>query len=168
MTRFLLLAALLLATTSSAGESPEAALDAIAQVHGAPGPWAAAGYRMATHAMAKLGVTAGKGDLVVEHQSPRAVQFSCVADGAQAASKVSVGKLSLSWREATLEQMQTVFTRPSTGARVVLRPSKRFLERFLNTPREQGRELAKAVLALPDGDVFEVVAPAPATAPRAP
>jgi len=149
----------------AAADPIDARLDAIAAVHGEAGPWAAAGYRMASYAMERLGVTAGKGDLTVEHHSPRAVQFSCVADGAQAATKASVGKLSLSWSEATLEQMETVFTRPSTGGRVVLRPSKRFREAFLNAPREKARENARKVLSLPDTDVFEVVS---ATAGRGP
>ncbi|MEW5743192.1 MAG: formylmethanofuran dehydrogenase subunit E family protein [Myxococcota bacterium] len=154
------------ATAASASAPPDVRLDAIAAIHGEAGPWAAAGFRMATFAMERLGVTAGKGDLLVEHRSPRAVQFSCVADGAQAATKASVGKLSLSWSEVPLEKMETVFTRPSTGARVVLRPSKRFVEAFLNAPREKARENATKVLALPDADVFEIVSTS--TAPRAP
>ncbi|MEW6430123.1 MAG: formylmethanofuran dehydrogenase subunit E family protein [Myxococcota bacterium] len=164
MSRLLLLAALL-AAPALAADPLDAPLDAIATIHGEAGPWAAAGHRMASYAMAKLGVTPGKGDLLVQHRSPRAVQFSCVADGAQAATKASVGKLSLSWSEATLEEMQTVFTRPSTGASVVLRPSKRFVERFLNAPREKARANARLVLTLPDADVFEVVSSAPARGP---
>jgi formylmethanofuran dehydrogenase subunit E len=158
--------ALLLASGTLAAEPPDARLEAIAAIHGEAGPWAAAGYRMATFALEKLGVTAGKGDLIVEHRSPGAVQFTCVADGAQAATKVSVGKRSLSWVEVPLDKMETVFTRPSTGARVVLRPSKRFVEAFLNAPREKAHENAKKVFALPDADVFEIVSGP--TAPRGP
>lgn len=156
----LLLLTVMLSTAAVAADPLDAQLDAIAAVHGEAGPWAAAGHRMATYAMTKLGVTAGKGDLVVQHRSPKAVQFSCVADGAQAATKVSVGKLSLSWTEATLDAMETVFTRPSTGASIALRPSKRFVDRFLNAPREKARANARLVLTLPGADVFEEV-PAP-------
>jgi hypothetical protein len=163
--RRLLLLATLLAAPVLASDPIDAQLDAIASVHGDAGPWAAAGYRMARYAMTKLGVTAGKGDLIVAHHSPKAVQFSCVADGAQAATKVSVGKLSLSWSEATLDKMETVFTRPSTGASIALRPSKRFIERFLNAPREKARANARLVLTLPDADVFEEV---PAAVRRSP
>lgn len=164
MTRVLLLTTLL-SVPVLAADPLDAQLDAIAAVHGEAGPWAAAGHRMATYAMAKLGVTAGKGDLVVQHRSPKAVQFSCVADGAQAATKVSVGKLSLSWTEATLDAMETVFTRPSTGASIALRPSKRFVEKFLNAPREKARANARLVLTLPDADVFEEVPAAPRKSP---
>lgn len=160
MTRLLVLTTFL-SVPVLAADPLDAQLDAIASVHGEAGPWAAAGHRMATYAMAKLGVTAGKGDLLVAHHSPKAVQFSCVADGAQAATKVSVGKLSLSWSEATLDAMETVFTRPSTGASISLRPSKRFIERFLNAPREKARANARIVLTLPDADVFEEVPAAP-------
>jgi formylmethanofuran dehydrogenase subunit E len=147
----------LFGSVALAADPIDARLDAIAAIHGEAGPWAAAGYRMAAYAMEKLGVTAGKGDLTVEHHSPRAVQFACVADGAQAATKASVGKMSLSWAEVPADKMETVFTRPSTGMRLVLRPSRRFMDVFLNTPREKARENAKKVLSLPDADVFEVV-----------
>src|SRR5215210_7102883 len=70
--------------------SPDEELDAVAAVHGEAGPWAVAGWRMAKYAMKELG-----DDLTVKHESPRAVQLSCIADGAQAATKTSVGKLNL-------------------------------------------------------------------------
>jgi hypothetical protein len=57
--------------------------------------------------------------------------------------------------------MKTVFTRPSTGASIALRPSKRFLD----APREKARANARLVLTLPDADVFEEV---PAAARKSP
>lgn len=61
----------------------EAQLNQIAAVHGGAGPFAVAGYRMARHALEVLGLEPGSFDLDVEHHSPKAVQFSCIADGAQ-------------------------------------------------------------------------------------
>src|SRR5688500_13217668 len=78
-----------------AATSAEAILDRVARVHGEAGPWAVAGYRMAEHAAKRLGLTLPTHDLEVEHQSPRATQYACIADGAQAATGVSVGKLNL-------------------------------------------------------------------------
>src|SRR5690606_35154129 len=65
-------------------EAAERALDEVAQIHGAPGPWAVAGYRMSMHALAKLGLPRGSFDLEIVHTSPREVQLSCIADGAAA------------------------------------------------------------------------------------
>lgn len=152
------LAAVLVLTAMPAfADEVDKQLDEVAAIHGEAGPWATMGYRMAQFAMKKLGVTAGKGDLIVEHRSPRAVQFACVADGVQAASKVSVGKLSLSWSEAKVDDAQTIFTRPSTGAKVVLKPSAKFRETFLNTPREKARENARKVMGLKDAELFDEV-----------
>ena len=138
----------------------EARLDAITAVHGGSGPFATAGYRMAQFALKELKLEPGSFDLDVEHHSPKMVQFSCIADGAQAATRVSVGKLSLRWVEATMEATQTVFLKRSTGQKLVLRPTASFLKTFINLPYEKSRENGRKVLALPDAQIFEVV-PAP-------
>ena len=138
----------------------EARLDAVAAVHGGSGPFATAGYRMAQYALKELKLEPGSFDLDVEHHSPKMVQFSCIADGAQAATHVSVGKLSLRWVEATMEATQTVFLKRSTGQKVVLKPTASFIKTFINLPYEQSRENGRKVLALPDAQIFEI-APAP-------
>jgi formylmethanofuran dehydrogenase subunit E len=129
--------------------SPEEELATVAAVHGEAGPWAVAGYRMAKHAQRALGAP----DLEVEHQSPRAVQYSCIADGAQAATGASVGKLSLKWVES--ETTRTTFTNKKTGKSLSLKPSAAFVKRFKDAPREKAKELGRVVLSLPDGEVFE-------------
>lgn len=143
----------LLLVALAASPSTEEALDAVAAVHGEAGPWAAAGWRMARYAMKELG-----DDVTVKHESPRAVQFSCIADGAQAATKASVGKLSLTWVEA--KETKTTFTN-GKGQSVTLSPSAAFIKRFKDAPREKARENARAVLTLRDEEVFTVVAPKP-------
>lgn len=134
------------------------ALAAVAAIHGEAGPWAVAGYRMGLFALKTLGLPAQSHELKVVHRSPRSPQYACVADGAQAATGASVGKLNLSLEEAPVERLQTTFMNARTGAVVTLRPAKPFLARFTNTLREKALENAKAVLALPDAEVFEVVA----------
>jgi formylmethanofuran dehydrogenase subunit E len=136
-------------------------LTAVAAVHGEPGPWAVAGYRMGTFALQKLGLPAQSHALKVVHASPRLPQFACVADGAQAATGASVGKLNLTLEEAPFEALQTTFTNTKTGASVTLKPAKRFLDRFTNSPRERALENGAAVLALKDAEVFVVITETP-------
>ncbi|MBL8918753.1 MAG: formylmethanofuran dehydrogenase subunit E family protein [Myxococcaceae bacterium] len=144
------------AAPPAAKPSPDAQLAAVAAVHGEAGPWAVAGYRMGTYALGKLGLAAQSHDLRVVHRSPRTPQFACVADGAQAATGASVGKLNLALEEAPFEQLATTFTNAKTGASVTLKPSKAFVARFTNTPREKAAENGRLVLSLKDADVFEV------------
>ena len=158
--RFALLLLLLLATAAQAQPKPgdvEAKLDQVAAVHGGSGPFAVAGFRMAQHALKVLALEAGSFDLEVEHRSPKMVQFSCIADGAQAATKVSLGKLSLRWVEAPLEGLETVYLKRSTGQRIVLKPTESFIKAFINLPYEKSRENGRKVLALSDAEIFTVV-----------
>ncbi|WP_437775221.1 FmdE family protein [Sorangium sp. So ce1097] len=147
-------------------EAPDDALRAVAAIHGGAGPWAVAGYRMGRYALAKLGLPEKSFDLEVVHHSPRNVQFSCIADGAAAATGASLGKLNLSLVEATEAGVETTYRRRSTGQIVTLRPSAAFRARFRDVPREGLAAAGEEVLSLPDAEVFEEVPPPPAGAPR--
>ncbi|MGK3991976.1 FmdE family protein [Sorangium sp. So ce1024] len=147
-------------------EAPDDALRAVAAIHGGAGPWAVAGYRMGRYALTKLGLPEKSFDLEVVHHSPRSVQFSCIADGAAAATGASLGKLNLSLVEATEAGVETTYRRRSTGQTVTLRPSAAFRARFRDVPREGLAAAGKEVLSLPDAEVFEEVPPPPAGAPR--
>lgn len=144
-------------TAQAQPKDVEAQLDQVAAVHGGAGPFAVAGYRMALHALKVLELEPGSFDLDVEHHSPKAVQFSCIADGAQAATRVSVGKLSLRWLEAPQEATQTTFVKRTTGQKLVLKPAASFIKSFSNLPHEKARENGRKVLALTDAQIFEVV-----------
>lgn len=130
-------------------------LDAVATVHGGTGPWAMLGYRMGRFALDELGLERGSFDLEVEHHSPREVQYSCVADGAAAATGASLGKLNLSWHETAGSEVHTLYRRKSTGAELVLRPTETFESRFRDVPREELAEAGRRVLALSDQELFE-------------
>lgn len=152
-----LLAALLVSQHPGTTMPSEPALAAVASIHGEAGPWAVAGYRMGLFALKKLGLPAQSHELKVVHRSPRSPQYACMADGAQAATGASVGKLNLALEEAPFERLQTTFTNAKMGASVTLKPAKAFVARFTNTSREKALENARAVLALPDAEVFELV-----------
>jgi formylmethanofuran dehydrogenase subunit E len=143
----------------------DAELDLVAAIHGAPGPWAVAGYRMGRHALGKLGLASGSFDLEVTHHTPREVMYSCIADGAAAATGASVGKLNLNLVDSSADHLQTTYRRKSTGQAITLRPTAKFRARFADVPREQARELGRAVLRLSEGDVFEEVAGVAGKAP---
>ncbi len=129
----------------------------VARIHGGAGPWAVAGYRMGEHAMAALGVKRGSFDLEVVHHSPREVQYSCIADGAAAATGASLGKLNLAISEAPLAETRTIYRSRSTGATITLRPSPAFAKRFHDVPRARLAEAGREAMALPNAEVFEVV-----------
>ena len=147
---------------ASSADPTEKALDDVANIHGAPGPWAVAGYRMGAYALGKLGVSRGSFDLEVVHHTPRAVKFSCIADGAQASTGASAGKLNLAVVDADEAHVATTYRRKSTGQSITLRPTASFAERFRDFPRDQARVLGKQVLELPASDVFEeILTPSP-------
>lgn len=134
----------------------------MAAIHGAPGPWAVAGYRMGRHAIAGLGLASGSFDLEVTHRTPRQVMYSCIADGAAAATGASAGKLNLTLVDSSAEQVETTYRKKSTGQAITLRPSAKFRARYADAPRERARELGREVLRLDDSDVFEEVPSTPA------
>ncbi len=143
------------------GGGRDAALRRVAQIHGGAGPWVVAGYRMGEFALARLGVGAGSFDLEIVHYSPRLVQYTCVADGAAAATGASLGRLNLSLQEAEAASVHTTYRRKSTGATVTLRPSRYFVAHYLDVPREKLGDAGREVIALPDDKIFEVVPEAP-------
>ena len=138
------------------------ALTRVTTIHGGAGPWVVAGYRMGEYALAKLGLQRQSFDLEVVHHTPQEVQFSCIADGAAAATGASAGKLNLHLVDATEADVATTYRRKSTGQAITLRPSRAFTARFRDVPRDQLAAAGRTVLALPDAEVFEELPASPA------
>ena len=145
------------ASPPAAPDPIEVKLDEVARVHGAPGPWAVAGYRMSEYALQKLGLSRGSFDLQVTHHTPQQVKYSCIADGAQAYSGASAGKLNLTLVDAKPEEVITEYKNKKTGQKVLLKPAASFQTRYADTPRNKARELGREVLQLPADQVFEEV-----------
>jgi formylmethanofuran dehydrogenase subunit E len=133
----------------------------VADVHGMAGPFAVAGFRMGQRALAELGLATGSFDLEVRHESPAEVQWSCIADGAQAATGASPGKLNLVVKEVARPptQTRTVFRRKSTGKTVVARLKPEFVRRFLDLPRDRLAAAGAEVARLPDEEIFSLERP---------
>jgi formylmethanofuran dehydrogenase subunit E len=143
------------ATSTTTPVAPEDALAAVAFVHGGAGPWAVAGYRMGVAALSKLGLLRQSFDLDVTHHTPQKVQFSCMADGATAATGASVGKLNLKLVTVADADVATTYTNRATGKSVTLRPTAAFTARFRDIPRAQLADAGREVVGLPDSEIFE-------------
>lgn len=142
---------------SRAHTDADHALAAVTHIHGGAGPWAAAGYRMGKLALELLGVARGSFDLEVIHFTPRQVQYSCIVDGAIAATGASLGKLNVALADALPSDTRTLYRRRSTGAELTLRVTAAFAARFSNVPAERRREAALEVLALEEEALFEII-----------
>jgi formylmethanofuran dehydrogenase subunit E len=133
------------------------ALAAVRSVHGGAGPWVVAGYRMGSYALTALGLPRGSFDVEVVHHSPREVQYSCIADGAAAATGASLGRLNLSLEPAEAAQTRTTYRNKRTGATVTLQATSAFAQRYMNVPREQLAAAGAEVLHLQDAEIFQAV-----------
>ncbi|MCC6645551.1 MAG: formylmethanofuran dehydrogenase subunit E family protein [Polyangiaceae bacterium] len=146
------------APSPAAAPSPDdVALREVAAVHGGAGPWAVLGYRMGRYALGELGLSRHSFQLEVVHRSPRAVQFTCIADGASAATGASSGKLNLTLEPADEASVVTLYKNKQSGKELALRPAAAFVTRFKDVPRERLAEAGRQVLALPDAELFEAV-----------
>jgi formylmethanofuran dehydrogenase subunit E len=154
LSRLLVGASLLTGCAGGHRATHEPALDAVARVHGAPGPWAVAGFRMGRYALTKLGLSPQSFDLEVVHHSPRQVELACIVDGVEAATGASLGKLNLSRVDADAGRTLTEYRRRSTGQVVALKPTSAFAARFTHAEGDFA-VLGQQVYALPDAAIFE-------------
>lgn len=134
----------------------EAGLAEARRVHGAAGPFVMAGWRIGKDAAARLGVKRPEYELEVVHHTPEEVQYSCVADGVQAATGASPGKLNFTMRPAPRPGTRTEVRAKAGGPRLVYRLTEGFLRRFLNVPRPELAAAAEVVARLPAAQIFTV------------
>lgn len=131
-------------------------LKRVAEFHGNAGVFAVAGYRMGEAALHELGKARGSFDLDVTHRTPLKVQYSCVADGWQAATGVSAGKLSLHIVEAPITQFETVVKDRKSSKQLVFRIRPEFLKRYLDLPYNQQAAAAREVASMPAEKIFTI------------
>lgn len=134
----------------------EPALREVREVHGAAGPWAVAGYRMGQRALRDLSLSRGTFDLEVVHESPMQVQYTCVADGIQAATGATLGRLNLRLVEATLDKMKTVFRNKSSGRTVTITLTESFMKQFANVPMQELEAKGRIVAGMKDEEIMVV------------
>jgi formylmethanofuran dehydrogenase subunit E len=135
---------------------PGSGLERVAAIHGTAGPFAVAGYRMGERALAELGAPRGSFDLEVVHETPPAVQWSCIADGLQAATGTSAGKLNLKVIEVSADHTSSVVRNRKTGQALRFELAPAFLARWKDLPRERLAQAGGEVMALKDDEIFTV------------
>lgn len=119
---------------------------------------AVAGYRMGERALRELGAQRGSFALDVIHKGPLQVQYSCVADGWQAATGVSAGKLNLHIVEVPINDTETLIQNKKTGESLVFRLRREFLGKYLNVPKEKQAQAGREVAGLADDQIFTISA----------
>lgn len=137
-------------------DETERMLARVAAIHGNAGVFAVAGYRMGERALRDLGEERGSFALDVTHKTPMQVQYSCVADGWQAATGVSAGKLNLHVVETTPDQLHTTIKDRKSGKELVFRLRPAFLRKYLDLPYDRQSKAAHDVALLPDDQIFMI------------
>lgn len=122
-----------------------ATLQQVADIHEAAGVFAVAGCRMGERALHELGQARGSFALDVTHRTPLKVQYSCIADGWQAATSVSAGKLNLHLAEVPPDKMETQVMDRDSGQGLIFRLRPAFLTTYLNLPSDKQAAAARRV-----------------------
>jgi formylmethanofuran dehydrogenase subunit E len=151
--------ALLVFPLAGRAQDPSASNDILARVaefHGAAGVFAVAGYRIGARALTELEEKRGSFSLDVTHHTPFQVQWSCIADGIQAATGVSVGKLNLRLAETTPDKVETVIKDSRSGKVLLFRLRPEFLSKYLNIPEDRQAGAARELMSLPDSAIFTI------------
>ena len=150
---------LLFVNLGALGDEPSTAerLERVAAIHGGAGPWAVVGDRIGERALKDLKLPRQSFSLLVVHHAPAEVQYSCIADGLQAATGASAGKLNLKVEEAKLDDLRTVIEDRKTGRVLTFTLRPEFAKSILDVPHDHFPDAARRVATLPDDEIFQVV-----------
>ena len=128
----------------------------VKEIHGAAGPWAVAGYRMGERALKELGLPRQSFALSIVHHCPAQVQYSCIADGLQAATGASPGKLNLTVKEATADALKTVVADREKGRYLIFVLKPDLVASIHDLPPDRLAEEGRRIAGLPDDKIFTV------------
>jgi FmdE, Molybdenum formylmethanofuran dehydrogenase operon len=151
-------ATLAIGAEAAFGPAVAACLARVKEVHGATGPWAVAGYRIGERALKELGLSRHSHELEVVHRSPAEVQYSCMADGVQAATGASPGKLNLRMEEAKREELRTVIRDKKSGRSLMFILKPEFADSISDLPMERLEAEGRRVAGMPDDAIFQFTA----------
>ena len=149
------------AITAASAKSPrvenQEQFNSVRNIHGLAGPFAVAGYRIGVRAIRDLSLLRGSFGMMISHEAPPQVQWSCVVDGLQAATGASLGKLNLELKQvADDDAVRSVVTDRETGAALEFRFADNFLKRFYNVPVADLETAGRLVLTMKDDEIFTV------------
>ena len=149
-------ATLAISSEAAFGPAVAACLARVKEVHGAAGPWAVAGYRIGERALKDLALRRQSHDLEVVHRCPAQVQYSCIADGVQAATGASAGKLNLRVVEASRADLCTVIRDKKSGRSLTFVLKPEFARAITDLPFDRLEAEGRRVASLPDDAIFSV------------
>jgi formylmethanofuran dehydrogenase subunit E len=149
----------LLALLPPAEQQPDSAavercLEAVRQYHGSVGPWAVLGYRMGQRALSELAETRHAHHLHIAVHCPKKPGYACLADGLQAATGASLGKLNLELHQAEPDALHVVITNRKTGRILVFTPRDELVQAIQNLTKERLEAEGRRVAELPDRHLF--------------
>jgi formylmethanofuran dehydrogenase subunit E len=150
-------ATLAIGAEAAFGPAVAACLARVKEVHGGTGPWVVAGYRIGERALKELGLSRQSHELDVVHRCPAEVQYSCIADGVQAATGASPGKLNLRVEPASREDLRTVIRDKKSGRTLTFTIKPEFARSITDRPFDQLEAEGRRVATLPDDVIFQVV-----------
>jgi hypothetical protein len=128
----------------------------ITDLHGTCELLAVAGYRIGVHALQELMADRASRNLDVTLRTPLQREWSCLADGVQAATGASPGKLNLRLLEANPESQETTIVDRRSGRSLSFRLQPAFLSAYLDPPPNRRESAAREILRLPDSAIFVV------------
>lgn len=128
------------------------------------------GDRIGERALRDLQLPRQSFALLVVHRSPAEVQYSCVADGLQAATGVSAGKLNLKLERVPAERWETVVEDRRSGRRLKFKVKRELAWSILDIPMDRLEAEGARVMRVDDESIFAVeeVKPAGSMRPSAP
>ena len=144
------------ATNGLTSSPPTECLTRVKEIHGAAGPWAVVGYRIGERALKELGLPRHSFSLLVVHHCPAQVQYSCIADGIQAATGASPGKLNLKVKEAPVEELKTVIEDRKTGRRLTFVLRTNLAKTLRNVPPDRFEAEVQRIATLSDDSIFSM------------
>ena len=132
-------------------------LDRVRAIHGGTGPWAVLGYRMGERAMKELDLPPQSFGVKVTHRGPAEVQYSCMADGLQAATGASPGKLNLVLEDAERDELASMVEDRKTGRKLRFVVKPELAKSITDLPFDKLAAEGERIARLPDDDLFTVV-----------
>lgn len=130
----------------------EPSISRTALIHGNPGPFAVAGYRIGENALTRLGLKRGSMDLQVVHYAPSKVQWTCIIDGIQAATGASLGKMNLQLIESA--ETWSLITNRRTGQKLRFDLLPEFIQSNVDLPYEKLYQAGLKVADMKETEIF--------------
>lgn len=130
----------------------------IVAVHGELSPWAALGYRMGKRGLKELDLMPGDPRLLAIHRTPFEQPFTIIADGIQASTRATLGRLSLLIAKVDRTDLRTEFIDRAGGGGVEFRISPKLLDELMAPDAsDDPGTLAIRILIQRDDELFAVI-----------